>query len=69
MRVVPIAVIIIVNGHQFIRVVKIRSSPIKLIVGGRAIFVRLAMIHHEVISGKIIWAPCSSRSARLCVRS
>lgn len=46
-----------------------RSSPIKLIVGGRAIFVRLAIIHHEVISGKIIWAPCSSRSARLCVRS
>lgn len=53
-RVVPAAVIIIVSGHQFIRVVKMRSSPIKLIVGGRAIFVRLAMIHQEVINGKII---------------
>lgn len=40
------------------------SSPIRLIVGGRARFVRLANNHQAAISGRIV---CSPR-ARIIVR-
>lgn len=61
----PSPAITIVIGDQSSREEKIISSPMKLMVGGRAMFVRLVIIHHAAISGKIIWAPCSSSSARL----
>lgn len=47
----------------------ISSSPVKLIVGGRAIFIRLARSHQDVIRGKISCSPRASRSVRLWVRS
>lgn len=39
------------------REIVIISSPIRLIVGGRARLAKLAMIHHAVIRGNTICSP------------
>lgn len=45
------------------------SSPIKLIVGGRARLARLAIIHHVAIKGKTICRPRAMIIVRLWIRS
>lgn len=45
------------------------SSAIKFVVGGRAIFVKLAKSHHVAISGNRGCRPRVKRRIRLCVRS
>lgn len=47
----------------------ITSSPIRLIVGGRARLARLAMIHHVAIRGKTICSPRAIIIVRLWMRS
>lgn len=49
--------------------VVIISSPIKLIVGGRARFARLAKIHHVAIRGNTICRPRAMIIVRLWMRS
>lgn len=66
---VPAPVIIIVKFDQLNVDVIIKSSPIKLIVGGRAMFIKLASSHHVVISGKMSCRPRARSIVRLCVRS
>lgn len=45
------------------------SSPIRLMDGGKARFIRLAKNHQAAISGKIICNPRARIIVRLCVRS
>lgn len=66
---VPVPVSAIVHQDQPIREVMIISSPIRFGRGGRARFARLAINHHEVISGRIICRPRASSIVRLWVRS
>lgn len=48
----------IIDGFdQENREIVIISSPIRLIVGGRARLAKLAMIHHVAISGKTVCRP------------
>ena len=42
-----------------------KSSPIRLMVGGRARLVRLAVNHQKVISGSRIWSPRDNSIMRL----
>lgn len=51
------------------REVVIISSPIKLIVGGRARLARLATIHHVAIRGNTICSPRAIIIVRLWIRS
>lgn len=51
------------------REVVIISSPIKLIVGGRARLAKLAIIHHVAISGNTICRPRAMIIVRLWIRS
>lgn len=59
----------IVSGDQLNSEEMIRSSPVKLIVGGSAMFIRFASSHHVVIRGKINCRPRASSIVRLWVRS
>lgn len=61
----PAPVSIIVRGDQLYIDVMIRSSPVRLIVGGRAIFIKLAKSHHEAIRGSISCRPRAKRRVRL----
>lgn len=45
------------------------SSPIRLIDGGSARLVRLAMSHQAAISGRIVCRPRARISVRLWIRS
>lgn len=45
------------------------SSPIRLIVGGRARFARLASNHQAAIRGRIVCRPRARIIVRLCTRS
>lgn len=49
--------------------VMIISSPIKLMEGGRARFVRLAIIHQMLIRGKTVCSPRANIIVRLWIRS
>lgn len=49
--------------------ITINSSPNRLIEGGKARFVRLAIIHHIPISGNSICRPRVRSKVRLCTRS
>jgi hypothetical protein len=49
--------------------VMIISSPIRLIVGGIARLVKLAMSHHRAINGSIVCKPRVKSMVRLCTRS
>lgn len=46
-----------------------KSSPIRLIVGGRARLVRLASNHQAAISGKMVCSPRAKIMVRLWMRS
>lgn len=58
-----------VVGHQLNTDDTMSSSPVKLMLGGMAIFSRLAISHHAVIIGRILWNPRVSIRIRVCVRS
>lgn len=45
------------------------SSPIRLIVGGRARLVRLARSHQVAVRGSRVWRPRVRIIVRLCTRS
>lgn len=45
------------------------SSPMKLIVGGSAMFVKQARSHQDVMAGVVSCTPCVSNRVRECVRS
>lgn len=59
----------IVNGDQLKSATMIVSSAIKLVVGGSAIFVRLASSHHVPMRGRRGCRPRARSRMRLCVRS
>ena len=59
----------IVRGDQLKRAIIIVSSAIRLVVGGRAMLVRLARSHHVDISGRRGCRPRVRIRIRLCVRS
>lgn len=59
----------IVNVDQLNSAIMILSSAIRFVVGGRAMFVRLARSHQVDISGRRGCKPRVSRRVRLCVRS
>lgn len=46
-----------------------KSSPIRLIVGGRARLVRLARSHQVAINGRSVWRPRARIMVRLWTRS
>lgn len=45
---------IMVDGHQLNTDERMSSSPVKLMLGGMAIFIRLAISHHAVIIGRTL---------------
>lgn len=59
----------IVVGHQLKRADTISSSPVKLRLGGMAMFKRLAMSHQAVASGRMLWNPRVRIKMRVFVRS
>lgn len=60
---VPIRMIVRLDHEK--EAIMIRSSPSRLIVGGRARLVRLATSHHAAISGRIVCRPRASSMVRL----
>lgn len=58
-----------VGGHQLNIVEIIRSSPVKFMLGGVAMFIRFAESHQAVIIGRMLWKPRVSIRIRVCVRS
>ena len=60
---------IIVGEDQLKRATIIVSSAIRLVVGGRAMLVKLASNHHTDINGRRCWRPRVRIRMRLCVRS
>lgn len=59
----------IVRADQLKSATIMVSSAIRFVVGGRAMFVRLANSHQVAISGRRGWSPRVSRRIRLWVRS
>lgn len=59
----------IVRADQLKSATTIVSSAMRFVVGGRAMFVRLASNHQMVMSGRRGWSPRVSRRIRLWVRS
>lgn len=49
--------------------ITMRSSPKRLIVGGRARLVRLASSHHAAIRGRTVCSPRANSIVRLWIRS
>lgn len=68
-RRVAMPVRMIVGVDQLNSAIMMVSSAIKFVVGGRAIFVRLARSHQVAMSGSRGWRPRVSSRIRLCVRS
>lgn len=66
---VAIPVRMIVKEDQLNSAIMMVSSAIKFVVGGKAMFVRLASSHQVAISGRRGWRPRVRRRIRLCVRS
>lgn len=58
-----------VSADQLYRAMIIVSSAIRLVVGGSAMFIRLARSHQVVIRGSRGCRPRVSSMIRLCVRS
>lgn len=58
-----------VGGHQLNMAEIIRSSPVKFMLGGVAMFIRFAISHQVVIIGRMLWKPRVSIRIRVCVRS
>lgn len=59
----PVKIIVNIDHENDDKIIS--NSPIRLIVGGRARFVRLARIHQENIRGRVICKPRASSSVRL----
>lgn len=64
---VPIKMIVRLDHEKDAMIM--RSSPTRLIVGGRARLVRLAISHHAAIRGRIVCSPRASSMVRLWIRS
>lgn len=64
---VPIRMIVILDHEK--EAITTNNSPIRLIVGGRARFARLASSHQAVIRGRIVCRPRARIIVRLCTRS
>lgn len=60
---------IIVVGHQLKREDAIINSPVKLMLGGVAMFIRFIKSHQEVIMGKMLCSPRVKIIIRVLVRS
>lgn len=58
-----------VGGDQLNIEEIIKSSPVKFMLGGVAMFMRFATNHQVVIIGRILWNPRVSIRIRVCVRS
>lgn len=56
-------------GHQLNREDAISSSLVKLILGGVAMFMRLARSHQVVVIGRMLWRPRVRIIIRVLVRS
>ena len=63
----PIKIIVILD-HEKVDITT-NSSPIRLIVGGRARLVRLTRSHQVVISGRSVCKPRAKIIVRLWIRS
>lgn len=61
--------IIIVVGHQLNSDDAINSSPVKFMLGGVAMFIRLASNHQTVSIGRMLWNPRVRIIIRVLVRS
>ena len=59
----PVRILVIFDQENEAAIPK--SSPIRLMVGGRARLVRLAVNHQKVISGSRIWSPRDNSIMRL----
>lgn len=59
----------IVKADQLNKVIIMVSSAMRFVVGGRAMFVRLASNHQVAMSGRRGCRPRVSSRIRLCVRS
>lgn len=66
---VAVPVRMIVGGDQLNSETMMFSSAIRFVVGGRAMFVRLANSHQVAIRGRRGCSPWVRRRIRLCVRS
>lgn len=64
---IPIRIIVMLD-HEKVDITT-NSSPIKLIVGGRAKLVRLASSHQVAISGRSVCRPRARIMVRLWIRS
>lgn len=63
----PVSMMVMWDQENEVAITK--SSPSRLIVGGRARLVRLAVNHQKAVSGSRIWSPRDSSMMRLWVRS
>ena len=59
----PVRIMVILDQENEAAITK--SSQIRLMVGGRARLVRLAVNHQKVISGSRIWSPRENSIMRL----
>lgn len=64
---VPIRIMVMFDHEK--EAITTNSSPIRLIVGGRARFARLASSHQAAIRGRIVCRPRARIIVRLCTRS
>ena len=67
MILVPIRIMVMFDHEK--EAITTNSSPIRLIVGGRARFARLASSHQAAIRGRIVCRPRARIIVRLCTRS
>lgn len=67
MMFVPIRIMVMFDHEK--EAITTNSSPIRLIVGGRARFARLASNHQAAIKGRIDCRPRARIIVRLCTRS
>ena len=67
MILVPMRIIVMLDHEN--DDITTNSSPMRLIVGGKARLVRLASSHHMAISGRSVCSPRARIMVRLWVRS
>ena len=67
MMLVPMRIIVMLDHEN--DDITTNSSPMRLIVGGKARLVRLASSHHMAISGRSVCSPRARIMVRLWVRS
>ena len=64
---IPMRIIVMLDHEN--DAVMINNSPIRLMDGGRARFVRLDTSHHVAMSGRSVCSPRARIMVRLCTRS